>query len=70
MTADQQRTEFGISTQSCGEEIVFTMGEEALTMTPRQAQRFAAQLAAAYIQAAGGTHRAHNGALVLNGGRA
>lgn len=65
MTADQQRAEFGISAQPVGDRIVFTMGDEAETMTPTQAQRFAAQLAAAYVQAAGGTHRAHNGALVI-----
>lgn len=45
--------------------VFLTVYSETIELTPQQAQRFASWLAGAYVQAAGGIHRAPNGALVI-----
>ncbi|HET7047891.1 MAG TPA: hypothetical protein VFI54_06425 [Solirubrobacteraceae bacterium] len=57
-----------LSVKAEGELVVLTVKTESIELTPKQAQRFASWLAGAYVQAAGGTHHAPNGALKIGPG--
>lgn len=73
MTVGQQLHNFGIAVVAIDGHVLILDKPLGVTdncrarMTPKQAQRFAAQLAGAYIQAAGGVHWGAGGHSIVIG---